>query len=186
MILNARCRRLTSGYVEMTQVQAGYIGCGNAGTGTLTYRGHTYPFTSAGSALEGSAFQRSRRGVRSMAGAPPRLPGRLHSGALRPCRRHCKHRRPVAQERQWGDYASSRKAARTDAKSGRRCGRDPNEPVTSCVVVGWLLNPDSQPSTSHLTYQYAGDYGPASDKVPVHKLSHLEHRDDLLAVEYRH
>ena len=26
---------------------------------------------------------------------------------------------------------------------------------------------------------------PASDKVPVHKLSHLEHRDDLLAVEYR-
>ena len=24
-----------------------------------------------------------------------------------------------------------------------------------------------------------------SDKVPVHKLSHLEHRDDLLAVEYR-
>jgi hypothetical protein len=27
--------------------------------------------------------------------------------------------------------------------------------------------------------------GPASDKVPIHKLSHLEHRDDLLAVEYR-
>src|SRR5260370_9145429 len=27
--------------------------------------------------------------------------------------------------------------------------------------------------------------GPASDKVPVHKLSHVEHRDDLLAVEYR-
>ena len=26
---------------------------------------------------------------------------------------------------------------------------------------------------------------PASDKVPVHKLSHLEHRDNLLAVEYR-
>jgi hypothetical protein len=24
-----------------------------------------------------------------------------------------------------------------------------------------------------------------SDKVPVHKLIHLEHRDDLLAVEYR-
>ena len=24
-----------------------------------------------------------------------------------------------------------------------------------------------------------------SDKVPVHKLSHLEHRDDLLAIEYR-
>jgi hypothetical protein len=24
-----------------------------------------------------------------------------------------------------------------------------------------------------------------SDKVPVHKLSHLEHRDNLLAVEYR-
>lgn len=28
--------------------------------------------------------------------------------------------------------------------------------------------------------------GPASDKVPVHKLSHLEHRDNFLAVEYRH
>ena len=26
---------------------------------------------------------------------------------------------------------------------------------------------------------------PASDKVPVHQLSHLEHRDNLLAVEYR-
>ena len=25
----------------------------------------------------------------------------------------------------------------------------------------------------------------SADKVPVHKLSHLEHRDDLLAVEYR-
>src|SRR6516165_8677923 len=25
----------------------------------------------------------------------------------------------------------------------------------------------------------------ASDKVPIHKLSHLEHRDNLLAVEYR-
>ena len=25
----------------------------------------------------------------------------------------------------------------------------------------------------------------ASDKVPVHKLSHLKHRDDFLAVEYR-
>jgi hypothetical protein len=30
-----------SGYVEMTQVQAAYLGSGNAGNGTLRYRWHT-------------------------------------------------------------------------------------------------------------------------------------------------
>jgi hypothetical protein len=30
-----------SGYVQMTQVQAAYLGSGNAGNGTLRYRGHT-------------------------------------------------------------------------------------------------------------------------------------------------
>ena len=42
-----------SGYVEMTQVQAAYIGSGNAGKGTLRYRGHTYPFTVGGLGVGG-------------------------------------------------------------------------------------------------------------------------------------
>jgi hypothetical protein len=42
-----------SGYVEMTQVQAAYIGSGNAGDGTLRYRGHTYPFTVGGLGVGG-------------------------------------------------------------------------------------------------------------------------------------
>jgi len=50
--------------------------------------------------------------------------------------RHCKHRRPVVEERKWCDHASGRKAARADAESGRRRGGDPNEPVTSKVDVG--------------------------------------------------
>jgi hypothetical protein len=33
-----------SGYVEMSQVQAAYIGSGSAGHGTLRFRGNTYPF----------------------------------------------------------------------------------------------------------------------------------------------
>jgi hypothetical protein len=42
-----------SGYVEMAQVQAAYIGSGNAGNGTLRYRGHTYPFTVGGLGVGG-------------------------------------------------------------------------------------------------------------------------------------
>ena len=42
-----------SGYVEMTQVQAAYLGSGNAGNGTLRYRGHTYPFTVGGLGVGG-------------------------------------------------------------------------------------------------------------------------------------
>jgi hypothetical protein len=42
-----------SGYVEMTQVQAAYLGSGNAGNGTLRYRGHTHPFTVGGLGVGG-------------------------------------------------------------------------------------------------------------------------------------
>ena len=42
-----------SGYVEMTQVQAAYIGSGNAGNGTLRYRGHTYHFSVDGLGVGG-------------------------------------------------------------------------------------------------------------------------------------
>src|SRR5271166_4568378 len=42
-----------SGYVEMTQVQAAYLGSGNAGNGTLRYRGHSYPFTVGGLGVGG-------------------------------------------------------------------------------------------------------------------------------------
>jgi hypothetical protein len=53
--------------VEMTQVQAAYLGSGNAGNGTLRYRGHTYPFSVGGLGVGGSASRRSRRGARSTA-----------------------------------------------------------------------------------------------------------------------
>jgi hypothetical protein len=42
-----------SGYVQMTQVQAAYIGSGNAGKGTLRYRGQTYSFTVGGLGVGG-------------------------------------------------------------------------------------------------------------------------------------
>jgi hypothetical protein len=42
-----------SGYVQMTEVQAAYIGSGNAGSGTLTYHGSTYPFDVGGLGVGG-------------------------------------------------------------------------------------------------------------------------------------
>ncbi len=45
--------RRPDGTVEMSQVQAAFIGSGNAGSGTLTYRGRTYPFTVAGLGVGG-------------------------------------------------------------------------------------------------------------------------------------
>jgi hypothetical protein len=42
-----------SGYVRMTQVQAAYLGSGDAGNGTLRYRGRTYPFTVGGLGVGG-------------------------------------------------------------------------------------------------------------------------------------
>ena len=42
-----------SGHVEMSQVQAAYIGSGSAGHGILRYRGHAYPFTVGGLGIGG-------------------------------------------------------------------------------------------------------------------------------------
>src|ERR1700730_9585896 len=42
-----------SGYVPMTQVQAAYLGSGNAGTGVLRYQGSTYPFSVGGLGVGG-------------------------------------------------------------------------------------------------------------------------------------
>lgn len=42
-----------SGYVDMSQVQAAYIGSGSAGQGTLSYRGQTYPFNVGGLGIGG-------------------------------------------------------------------------------------------------------------------------------------
>src|SRR5215831_14840757 len=42
-----------SGYVEMSQVQAAYIGSGSAGHGTLRFRGNTYPFNVGGLGIGG-------------------------------------------------------------------------------------------------------------------------------------
>jgi hypothetical protein len=42
-----------SGYVQMTQVQAAYLGSGNAGSGILRYRGRTYRFNVGGLGVGG-------------------------------------------------------------------------------------------------------------------------------------
>jgi hypothetical protein len=42
-----------SGYVRMTQVQAAYLGSGNAGSGVLTYNGRRYPFSIGGLGVGG-------------------------------------------------------------------------------------------------------------------------------------
>jgi hypothetical protein len=47
-----------SGYVEMTQVQAAYIGSGNAGNGILRYRGHSYRFKVGGLGVGGIGISR--------------------------------------------------------------------------------------------------------------------------------
>jgi hypothetical protein len=42
-----------SGYVRMTQVQAAYLGSGNAGNGVLRYQGSSYPFIVGGLGVGG-------------------------------------------------------------------------------------------------------------------------------------
>ena len=42
-----------SGYVDMSQLQAAYIGSGSAGSGALSYRGQTYPFSVGGLGVGG-------------------------------------------------------------------------------------------------------------------------------------
>ena len=42
-----------SGYVRMTQMQAAYIGSGNAGSGILYYQGSRYPFNVGGLGVGG-------------------------------------------------------------------------------------------------------------------------------------
>ena len=42
-----------SGYVRMNEVQAAYLGSGSAGSGTLTFRGRSYPFSVGGLGIGG-------------------------------------------------------------------------------------------------------------------------------------
>jgi hypothetical protein len=45
--------QMPDGTVQMRQFQAAYIGSGSAGSGTLEYRGSTYPFTVGGLGIGG-------------------------------------------------------------------------------------------------------------------------------------
>jgi hypothetical protein len=45
--------RTPDGTVTMSMVQAAFIGSGSGGTGTLTFRGRTFPFTIAGGGVGG-------------------------------------------------------------------------------------------------------------------------------------
>src|SRR5437868_10478245 len=46
-------RKPLSGYVRMKQVQAAYLGSGNAGSGVLYYQGSRYPFSVGGLGVGG-------------------------------------------------------------------------------------------------------------------------------------
>src|SRR4051794_10561633 len=54
-----------SGYVRMNEVQAAYLGSGNAGSGTLRYQGRTYPFPVGGLGVGGVGI--SKIGAKSTA-----------------------------------------------------------------------------------------------------------------------
>jgi hypothetical protein len=49
----AAAGKTPDGFVAMRQVQAAFIGSGNTGDGTLTYRGRSYPFTVSGLGVGG-------------------------------------------------------------------------------------------------------------------------------------
>ena len=69
--------------------------------------------------------------MKKWATALTRLPGRICSEAVWLRTGQQGRGRPVAAKRKWCDHASSREAARADAESRWRRGRDPNEGVTS-------------------------------------------------------
>jgi hypothetical protein len=61
-----------SGCVRMTQVQAAYLGSGNAGSGVLYYQGGRYPFGVGGLGVEGIGISKiEAKGERHR----PRAPG---------------------------------------------------------------------------------------------------------------
>ena len=121
-----------SGYVEMSQVQAAYIGSGSAGHGTLRFRGSTYPFNVGGLGVGGIGISSNRGTGRCLrAPAPQRLPGRIRAGPLWLRPGHYQRGGPVVAERTWRDHAPERQAERVDAEFGRRCCRDHYEPVTA-------------------------------------------------------
>jgi hypothetical protein len=137
-----------SGYVDMSQVQAAYIGSGSAGNGTLTYRGNTYPFTVGGLGVGGigvSTIQAKGEvyGLR----APTRLPRRVRSGPLWLGPGQYKRRGPLAEERSRRGHAFGRQAQRADVEPGRRRSRDQHEPVTSSAGE-WMVNVTATPPHS--------------------------------------
>ena len=119
-----------SGYVEMTQVQAAYLGSGNAVNGFRGTEGILTHSASAGSASEGSAFPRSRR--RGEVYGLERLrdfPGAYVQGRYGLALGTVSTGDLWLKNGKWCDHASSGKATRTDAESGRRRSRNSNEPV---------------------------------------------------------
>lgn len=100
-----------SGYVEMSQVQAAYIGSGSAGRGTLRFRGQHLPVQRRWPWRWRDWRIDNRCERRCVRAAPPqRLPGRARAGALwlRPW--HYERGRPVVAERAWRRYASEDQA----------------------------------------------------------------------------
>jgi hypothetical protein len=53
VVPNPYAGQTPSGYVSMQEVQVAYIGSGSTGSGTLTFRGQTYPFGVGGLGVGG-------------------------------------------------------------------------------------------------------------------------------------
>ncbi len=119
-----------SGYVQMTQVQAAYLGSGNAGNGTLRYRGRTYPFMVGGLGVGGIGI--SKIEAKSEVYGLERLrdfPGAYIQGQYGFALGTTSAGDLWLKNGNWCDHASGREATRADAECGRRRGGDPNEPV---------------------------------------------------------
>ena len=108
------------GRVEMHEVQAAYIGSAGGGSGTLFYRGRSYPFTIAGLGVGGvGASTIDATGDVYDLPNVNLFPGRLCPGPLRFRHRQHERRRSLASERERRRHASQGPAGRPDAESRR-------------------------------------------------------------------
>jgi hypothetical protein len=124
-----------SGYVRMTQVQAAYIGSGNAGSGVLSYQGSRYPFSVGGLGVGGIGISKIEAkgdvyGLRRLSDFPGAYVQGRYGFALG----------NASTGDLWLQNANgvimhlAAKRQGPDAESGRGCRRNPNEAVNFILV----------------------------------------------------
>ncbi len=115
------------GFVDMEQVQAAFIGSGGGGSGTLTFRGQTYPFAVGGLGIGGigaSTIDASGEvyGLKTLAD----FPGAYAQGRYGFAIGERKCGRSLAPKRTRRYHAPQSEADRADVEPGRRCRCDLN------------------------------------------------------------